>query len=191
MTLNPDQGDSRNLVCTGLTDTVSNPHLLFSLPSLYSTFSCSCCGLSSWWQHSVSLFPCPCPLRSVADTPEQSTELMGWRMLWGLTGRRGGAALPAAAEEHPLRLGKYRKGNSPDCDSFCITLAAAFREFQWDRFFCETKCGILLQHVSYQRRCTSSTLRYIVLCWTDLTSDTVVNREKQYENHWRKGNIVK
>lgn len=83
------------------------------------------------------------------------------------------------------------KGNSLDCDSYSIRLATAFREFQWDHFFCERKCGILLQHVSYRCRRTSSTLRYIVLRWTDLTSDMVGNREKQYENHWHKGDIVK
>jgi len=110
-------------------------------------------------------------------SPKQAIDLMGWRMLRGLT-RRSGAALSAAAEEHPGRLRKYRKGNSLDCDSSCIMLAAAFKEFQWDHFFCEMKCGILLQHVSYHRRRTSSTLRDIVLCWTDLTSDTVVDREK-------------
>lgn len=90
LTPNPEQRREEHLVCAGLTANISSSdqHLFLSptspLPS-HSLLSFPVVAVG--WEvgdRTLSLFLCLCPWLSVADTPQQAAELLGWWVLWRL-----------------------------------------------------------------------------------------------------------
>lgn len=164
LTLNPDQRREQHSVCTGLTASFSPTSplpspILLSFPVFAVGWAVGGRALSLsicvpvlyflWLTHHSSQQSCwaggCCEdfrgVRVTIGLNDLKGNLNYPVILW-LRRKRDVAGLPLAAEEPPTRLGKYRNGNSLDCDSFYIMLTAAFRDFQWDLFFCKMICRI-------------------------------------------------